>query len=81
MLSIQTLSNIEALLLSKSDSRWGEFMVLAQTIGEVQAEKNSLAQAQQARVAMEQLRVQEQLNAQSAGLQPALNTAQGMAGV
>lgn len=45
MLSLQTLATIEALLLSKNDPRWGEFMVLAQTIGEVQQAKAALMQA------------------------------------
>lgn len=36
MLSLQTLQTIEALLMSRSDPRWGEFRILAQTIGEVQ---------------------------------------------
>jgi len=39
MLSLQTLTTIEALLLSRNDPRWGEFMLLAQTIGEVQKAK------------------------------------------
>lgn len=45
MLSLQTLTTIEALLMSKNDPRWGEFMVLAQTIGEVQQAKQALMQA------------------------------------
>lgn len=39
MLTVQTLTTIEALLLSRNDPRWGEFMLLAQTIGEVQKAK------------------------------------------
>lgn len=54
MLTFQTLSTIEALLLSKSDPRWGEFMILGQAIAEVQAEKTALANAQRAQVAMTQ---------------------------
>ena len=45
MLSLQTLNNIEALLMSRSDARWGEFMILAQTIGEVQAAKQAMTQS------------------------------------
>jgi hypothetical protein len=45
MLSLQTLTNIEAMLMSKNDARWGEFMILAQTIGEVQAAKQALMQS------------------------------------
>lgn len=45
MLSLQTLTTIEALLLSKNDPRWGEFMILAQTIGEVQQAKAALMQS------------------------------------
>ncbi len=45
MLSLQTLTTIEALLMSKNDPRWGEFMVLAQTIGEVQQAKAALTKA------------------------------------
>lgn len=45
MLSLQTLNNIEALLMSRSHPMWGEFMPLAQTIGEVQAEKQALIQS------------------------------------
>ena len=44
MLSLQTLNNIEALLMSRSHPMWGEFMPLAQVIGEVQAEKQALTQ-------------------------------------
>jgi hypothetical protein len=44
MLSLQTLNNIEALLMSRSHPMWGEFMPLAQTIGEVQAAKAALMQ-------------------------------------
>jgi hypothetical protein len=42
MLSLQTLTTIEALLLSRNDPRWGEFMLLAQTIGEVQKAKQEV---------------------------------------
>jgi hypothetical protein len=45
MLSLQTLNNIEALLMSRSHPMWGEFMPLAQTIGEVQAAKQALMQS------------------------------------
>lgn len=45
MLSLQTLTTIEALLLSKSDPRWGEFAILAKTIGEVQQAKAALMQS------------------------------------
>jgi hypothetical protein len=45
MLSLQTLTNIEALLMSRSHPLWGEFMPLAQTIGEVQAAKAALTQS------------------------------------
>lgn len=45
MLSLQTLTTIEALLMSKNDPRWGEFMVLAQTISEVQQAKQALMQS------------------------------------
>ena len=48
MLSLQTLANIEALLVSRNNPMWGEFNVLAQVIGEVQ----------QAKAAQMQLRVQ-----------------------
>lgn len=39
MLSFQTLSTIESLLMSKAHPVWGEFMLLAQVIQEVQQEK------------------------------------------
>jgi hypothetical protein len=42
MLSVSTLTTIEALLLSRNDPRWGEFMLLAQTIGEVQKAKQEV---------------------------------------
>jgi len=42
MLSLQTLTNIEALLMSRSCPLWGEFMPLAQVIGEVQQAKAAL---------------------------------------
>jgi len=45
MLSLQTLTNIEALLMSRSHPLWGEFMPLAQVIGEVQQAKQALTQA------------------------------------
>lgn len=45
MLSLQTLSNIEALLMSRSHPMWGEFMPLAQVIGEVQAAKQAMTQS------------------------------------
>lgn len=45
MLSLQTLNNIEALLMSRSHPMWGEFGALAQVIGEVQAAKQALTQA------------------------------------
>ena len=45
MLSLQTLNNIESLLMSRSHPLWGEFMPLAQTIGEVQAAKAALIQS------------------------------------
>lgn len=46
MLSLQTLNTIEALLMSRSHPLWGEFMPLAQIIGEVQQAKAALIQAQ-----------------------------------
>lgn len=45
MLSLQTLTNIEALLMSRSHPLWGEFMALAQTIGEVQQAKAAMTAA------------------------------------
>ncbi len=45
MLSLQTLNNIEALLMSKSHPMWGEFLPLAQTIQEVQQAKQAMMQA------------------------------------
>lgn len=45
MLSLQTLTNIEALLMSRSHPLWGEFMPLAQVIGEVQQAKAALTQS------------------------------------
>jgi hypothetical protein len=42
MLSLQTLTMIEALLMSKAHPAWGEFMTLAQVIGEVQQAKQAL---------------------------------------
>lgn len=45
MLSLQTLQHIEALLMSRSDPRWGEFMVLAGVLSEVQTAKNALMQS------------------------------------
>jgi hypothetical protein len=45
MLSLQTLTTIEALLVSKSDPRWGEFAVLAQTIHDVQQARAALMQS------------------------------------
>ncbi len=45
MLSLQTLNNIESLLISRSHPLWGEFMPLAQTISEVQAAKQALIQS------------------------------------
>lgn len=45
MLSFQTLTTIESLLMSKSHPLWGEFMPLAQVIAEVQAEKSAVAAA------------------------------------
>ena len=39
MLSLQTLTMIEGLLLSRNDPRWGEFMLIAQVLGEVQKAK------------------------------------------
>ncbi len=45
MLSLQTLTTIEALLMSKSHPHWGEFPVLAQTILAVQQAKAVLMQA------------------------------------
>lgn len=45
MLSLQTLNNIEALLMSRSHPAWGEFTILAQVIGEVQAVKQQLMQS------------------------------------
>ena len=44
MLSLQTLTTIEALLMSRSDPRWGEFILLGQVIGEVQLAKHALMQ-------------------------------------
>jgi hypothetical protein len=45
MLSLQTLTNIEALLMSRSHPLWGEFTPLAQTIMEVQQAKQALIQS------------------------------------
>jgi hypothetical protein len=45
VISLQTLTNIEALLLSRSHPMWGEFLPLAQVIGEVQQAKAALMQA------------------------------------
>ena len=45
MLSLQTLTNIEALLMSRSHPMWGEFLPLAQVIGEVQTAKQALMQS------------------------------------
>jgi hypothetical protein len=45
MLSLQTLTNIEALLMSRSYPLWGEFMPLAQVINEVQQAKAALMQS------------------------------------
>lgn len=45
MLSLQTLTNIESLLMSRSHPLWGEFMPLAQVIGEVQQAKQMLTQS------------------------------------
>ena len=45
MLSLQTLMNIETLLLSRSHPLWGEFMPLAQTIAEVQQAKAAMMQS------------------------------------
>lgn len=45
MLSLQTLTNIENLLMSRSHPLWGEFMPLAQVIGEVQQAKAALVQS------------------------------------
>jgi hypothetical protein len=45
MLSLQTLTNIESLLMSRSHPMWGEFMPLAQTISEVQQAKAALTQS------------------------------------
>lgn len=45
MLSLQTLTNIESLLMSRSHPLWGEFLPLAQTIGEVQQAKQALMQS------------------------------------
>lgn len=45
MLSLQTLTNIESLLMSRSHPLWGEFMPLAQVIGEVQQAKAALMQS------------------------------------
>lgn len=45
MLSLQTLTNIETLLMSRSHPLWGEFLPLAQTIGEVQQAKAALMQS------------------------------------
>ena len=45
MLSLQTIVVIESLLMSRNDPKWGEFMVLAQIIGEVQAAKQALMQS------------------------------------
>jgi hypothetical protein len=44
-LSLQTLTTIEALLLSKSDPRWGEFPIVAGCIQEVQQAKQMLIQS------------------------------------
>ena len=45
MLSLQTLTTIESLLMSRSHPLWGEFMPLAQVIGEVQQAKQMLMQS------------------------------------
>lgn len=45
MLSLQTLTTIEALLVSRSHPAWGEFPVLSQTIMEVQQAKAAMMQS------------------------------------
>jgi hypothetical protein len=45
MLTLETLTNIEALLVSRSHPLWGEFMPLARIIAEVQHAKAALTQA------------------------------------
>lgn len=45
MLTLNTLSTIESLLMSKSHPAWGEFLTVAQAIGEIQAEKQALLNA------------------------------------
>lgn len=45
MLSLQTLTTIESLLMSRSHPLWGEFMPLARVIGEVQQAKAALMQS------------------------------------
>jgi hypothetical protein len=45
MLSLQTLTNIESLLMSRSHPLWGEFMPFAQVFGEVQQAKAALMQS------------------------------------
>lgn len=47
-LSLQTISNIEALLLSRSHPVWGEFVPLAGVIAAVQEEKKLLIAEQTA---------------------------------
>jgi hypothetical protein len=48
MLSLQTLTNIEALLLSRSHPLWGELVPLTQIIREVQQAKEMMSAAQSA---------------------------------
>jgi hypothetical protein len=45
MLSLQTLTNIEALLMSRSHPMWGELPALLQVVGEVQQAKAALTQS------------------------------------
>lgn len=51
MISINTLTALEQMLKSRSDPRWGEFMVLAQLISEVQTERDALVMAARVRQA------------------------------
>lgn len=46
MLSLQTLSTIEAMLLSKRAPQWDDFMVWAQALSEVQSVKAMMLAAQ-----------------------------------
>jgi hypothetical protein len=45
MISLETLTTIETLLMSKSAPQWGEFLVLARAISDVQQAKALLMQS------------------------------------